>query len=113
MAWEDLKNSLVGCDIEAQTANRYQEKQKELIASEVWTQIDDNGQTLEQILASCLKNIIDIQDATIEDFFERASNKPFYANTRVDSGTAMVENIKTNIGFDGHTWGNPINVDIT
>ena len=114
MAWEDfLKNSLVGGENEEQTANRYQEKKEELIASEVWTQIDDNGQTLEQILASCLQNIIDIQDATIEDFFERASNKPLYANTRVDSGTAMVENIKTNIGFDVHTWGNPINVDIT
>ena len=113
IAWETLKNSLVGGNSKIQTANRYQEKKEELIASAVWTQIDHNGETLEQNLASCLKNIINIQDATIEDFFIRACNKPFYANTRVDSGTAMVENIKTNIGFDVHTWGSPINVDIT
>jgi hypothetical protein len=98
--WNMLKNSNLD-----EICVRYLKLKEKLISTSAWP-------NSASVLQSLTKNLVNIAEITPEEFFIKVSDKPMFANTRVETGVAWHRKTRDTIGYSLENWSQN-NIDIS
>ena len=98
--WNTLKHS----DLD-EICVRYLQLKERLYSTPDWP-------NLASVLQSLTNNLVNIDDITPEEFFSKVSDKPMFANTRVETGAAWHKKTSDKIGYSLENWSQK-NIDIS